>query len=340
MKKTNIVPGNYIDDSERKIKPNFCNLGVTEKCVLKCKICYRWRNNAREEYPTLAQYKNFISSLKGFLDEDSRIHFGAGEVLLFDGILDLVKFSCEKGFSTLIASNGWLIENEMAEKIAASGLTEITLSLDSLNAQVHDYLRGMTGAHARVMAAIDYLKKHRSNIKIGINTVICDHNLKDLAPLLEWALCNEKINSIFFLAITQPNSTKAEKEWWKKSCLWPTDSKKCCGFLDNVLRFKSKAVGGGKIGNSFAQLEAFKDYFTDPGRFIKKANCGLSRSINVNAFGDISFLCPKSGILGNIKEEADIKKIWLLDKASLMREKISLCRENCHSLINCVFGNE
>jgi len=52
--------------------------------------------------------------------------------LLFKGLLELVKFSIDKGFSANIASNGWLIDEEMAKRIGDSGLTEINLSLDSL----------------------------------------------------------------------------------------------------------------------------------------------------------------------------------------------------------------
>ncbi|MDP3041946.1 MAG: radical SAM protein [Candidatus Omnitrophota bacterium] len=332
---------NYNNDPERKIKPSFCSLGVTDKCMLKCKICYKWQDTGSEKSPTLMQYKNFISNLRGFLDEGFKIQFGAGEVLLFDGLLDLVKFSSAQGFSTLIASNGWLIDEEMAKRIAGSGLNEITLSLDSLNAQTHDYLRGVTGAHCRVMAAIDYLKKNSPDIKIGINSIICDYNLGDLMPLLEWIVNNDKINSIFLLAITQPNNIEVEKEWWKgkNSCLWPKDTRKVCSFVEHLLKFKSTGAGG-KIGNSFAQLEAFKFYFMHPERFVSKTNCNLGGMVHVNAFGDISFLCPKSGVLGNIKKKEDIKKIWFSGKANHTREKIAVCRGNCHFLINCFFGNE
>ncbi len=93
-------------DFENKIKPSFCSLGVTNKCMFKCRMCYKWQDATREESPTLTDYKNFISNLRELVEDDFKIHFGAGEVLLFDGVLDLVKFSVEKGFSTQIAK--WL----------------------------------------------------------------------------------------------------------------------------------------------------------------------------------------------------------------------------------------
>ncbi len=320
-------------------KPGFCCLGITNKCILKCKMCYKWQNDiTEEEPPTIEHYKKFISDFRDLVGDNFIINFGGGEALLSNNVLDLVKLCIDKGFLTNIASNGWLIDEAMAKKIALSGLNEINLSLDSLNENTHDYLRGVKGVYRRVMSAIEHISKYCKNTKIGICSVIYDCNLDELLPLLEWANNNDKINSIFFLAPMQPNSTGLEKEWWKGqySYLWPKDPDKACAFVDKLLGLGKT---GYKMGNTIPQLEAFKLYFHSPESFVKKTKCNLDRAVHVSAIGDV-FLCYRKNILGNIKDGDDIRDIWNSYMAADVRQKISACKDNCHYLINCFFEGD
>lgn len=323
-------------------KPGFCCLGITNKCMLKCKMCYKWQNDiAEEDPPTIEQYKDFITGLRELVDKNFLIDFGGGEALLSDKTLDLVKFCIEKGFLTLIASNGWLIDEAMAKRIALSGLNEIILSLDSLDENTHDYLRGVKGIYGRVMNAIKQLSMYCKNTKIGISSVIYDSNLDELLPLLGWVRNNDKINSVFFLAPMQPNSTALEREWWRGrySYLWPKDPEKACAFVDNLINIIKARKTVHKIGNTVPQLEAFKLYFRCPGSFVKKTKCNLDRAVHVSAIGDI-FLCYRKNILGNIKDGDDIRDIWRSYMAADVRQNIAACRDNCHYLINCFFEGD
>lgn len=62
-----------------KISPGFCCLGVTNKCMLKCRMCCKWKDDVGEEYPTLAHYKKFLSDLRELVDNGFIINFGGGE---------------------------------------------------------------------------------------------------------------------------------------------------------------------------------------------------------------------------------------------------------------------
>jgi MoaA/NifB/PqqE/SkfB family radical SAM enzyme len=291
-----------------------------------------------EATPTIAHYKDFLSNFRQIVDEDFRINFGGGEALLFDGVLDLVKFSIEKGFSANIASNGWLIDEAMAERIASSGLTEINLSLDSLNEATHDHLRGVKGVYRRVMSAIDNLHKYSKNTRIGICSVIYDYNLDGLLPLIDWAVHNEKLSSISFMAPMQPNNTAVDKKWWEGEYgfLVPKNADKACAFIDKVLELKNTYS---KIGTAVAQLEAFKLYLQSPAKFVKKTKCNLGRAVHVSAVGDI-FLCFRWESLGNVKNGDDIRKLWTSHKAELVRKNIAGCQDNCHFLLNCFFEGD
>lgn len=322
--------------NDAKLKPGFSCLGVTDNCMFKCRMCLKWQDAESGEYPAIEQYKNFLSQLRELVDENFVINFGGGEALLFKGLLELVSFSVKKGFWTNIASNGWLIDQEMAKRIADSGLNEINLSLDSLNEATHDYLRGVKRAYLRVMNAIDYIYQYSKNTKIGISCVIYDWNLNELLPLVDWAVNNDKLSSIYFLAPMQPNSTEAEKEWWKGKYgyLWPKDPDRACRFIDKLIELA--IMPSHKLGNRATQLETFKLYFQHPERFVKKDKCNLDRAVHVNAGGDI-FLCSRYGILGNIKVGEDFRKLWSSARAAEIRQKMADCRDNCHFLLNCFF---
>ncbi len=138
--------------------------------------------------------------------------------------------------------------------------------------------------------------------------------------------------------ITQPENTEIEEEWWKGKYgyLWPKDIEKACFFVDKALKIKA---AGRKIGNSLTQLEVFKLYLRHPEIFIKETGCDLGLRINVNAVGEISFLCSQSGGLGNIKDGDDIREIWFSEHSDFIRNKIKSSKKNCRKLINCFFGD-
>lgn len=318
-------------------KPAFCCLSITDKCMFKCRMCYKWMEGVSEVSPAVSEYSFFLSNLRELVDEGFMVNFVGGEVLLFDGFFELVKFSSRKGFLTSTTSNGWLIDEKMARRIADAGLTEINLSLDSLNEATHDYLRGVNGAWSRVMKAIKYLTRHCKDTKVRICSAIYDWNLSELAPLMEWVVNNDALSSISFLAPKQPSNTEVEKQWWKGKYgyLWPKDPAKSCSFLDKVI--KSKNSYGHKISNTVVQLETFKLYLRAPDKFAKQGDCNLGRAVHVNAQGDVS-LCFRSDVIGNIRNGDDIRDLWYSEKAETVRKKIKACGENnCHFLLNLFF---
>ncbi|MDP3041940.1 MAG: SPASM domain-containing protein, partial [Candidatus Omnitrophota bacterium] len=102
---------------------------------------------------------------------------------------------------------------------------------------------------------------------------------------------------------------------------------------DELIRLKTQG-GYWKITNSISQLKAFKFYFENPERFVKKNSCGLGDyALNIKYNGEATF-CSKLGNIGNIYKDG-IKDMWHSDKALQLRQKMKQCSKNCHFLINC-----
>jgi len=322
-------------------KPNFCCFGITDDCILKCQMCYKWKEDilvkSDNGMPSVAQWKDAIASLRRITDKGFLINFGGGEPLLMEGLLELVRFAADIGFRTNIATNAYLIDEDMAKRIADSGLSTINISLDSIKESTHDYLRGVDGVYNRAMQTIEYLHKYGPELRKGICSVIYEINIDDIIDLVEFVEKDNRLKWIYFMATMQPNNTKPDSEWYKRefSYLWPKDTKKAHSVIDRLIELKNK---GYKIVNHTSQLKAFKSYFANPGRFVKIAQCNLSRAIHISSVGDV-FICFQWEKLGNIKSDR-LEDIWYSPAAEAIRRDVLACKRNCHFLINCFFEGD
>ncbi len=320
----------------------FSCFGISDDCILRCKMCNKWKEDIfikeKAKIPSLKDWKNCVSSLRGITDDSFQINFGGGEPFLKEGLLELVRFCKFKNFKTNIATNGYLIDKEVSKKIADSGLDSLIISLDSLNEETHDYLRGVKGVYQKAMDAIGYLDKFCSGLYKGICCVIYEANLDDVVKLVEWVDKDKRLNSIYFMAAMQPNNTPLDEKWREKGeygFLWPGDSRKACSVIDEIIRLKKN---GSKITNQICQLEAFKLYYQYPDRFVKNTKCNMDSAVHISSCGDI-FLCYRHSLLGNIKTD-DLAKVLSSEKADQIRQDIANCKNNCHFLLNCFFKDD
>ncbi|MDD4939445.1 MAG: radical SAM protein [Candidatus Omnitrophica bacterium] len=317
--------------------PKTCLLTVTNNCVLRCKMCHLWRADTGNNEISIGECKRFVDSLGKFGPDPMEVHLIGGESLIKEGVLELIRYINDKGYRTVITSSGYTIDGSKAKALVDSGLAMLNLSLESLNPNVHDFLRGREGCLDRVKTAIDNLDRiERKKMKLGINSIISGANLDDILELTEWVQKRLCLDSIYFMAVMRPFGSGFEWEWFKKEeCkfLWPSETLRVETVLDKLIALKKK---GYKIENPVGQLEAFKAYFKDPFKFVKANRCNVSeQAINVNALGD-AYLCFFMEKLGNIKTD-NIVELWHSQKAERIRGQMRECRNNCELVINCYY---
>ena len=73
----------------------------------------------------------------------SIIAFTGGEPLLRKDIFELISHVDKRKAVPILFTNGLLLSDEVAEKLAKAGLYSIFVSIDSPNPKEHDQLRGM-----------------------------------------------------------------------------------------------------------------------------------------------------------------------------------------------------
>lgn len=330
--------------------PAFCLLVVSKKCNFRCKMCNMWKNAQiapeRNEL-SLKEIKDFVDDFKKVASEPIFIHLIGGEALLRKDLLEIVSYIKKSGFNSSITTNGFYIDESMSQRIVKSGLKGIFLSLDGINEETHDYLRGIKGSHQKVMQAIGLLDKHRGKDKtdrlsIGVTMTIMEKNLDEVLPLVEWAQNNEKINDLFLNACLQPfDCENYQQEWFldkNYNEIWPRDLKKASDILEKLATLKEK---GYKICNPPEQLRLVKEYFKNPYRFIhdQKIKCPRGDlAPEINAYGDVN-MCFCMAPLGNIRRKK-FSQIWNSEAMEKARKEINSCKKDCDTAVNCFYKIE
>jgi MoaA/NifB/PqqE/SkfB family radical SAM enzyme len=320
--------------------PSFCDFLVTERCNLRCKKCRFWQNGyGLKDEITFEEARDFISSLKNWVKPGFEINLGGGETLLKDNILDLVKLSAGQGFRTAISTNATLIDEDLAKKIADSGLCRLGISLDSLDEETQDFLAGVAGSFKRLMKAVEYLKKHWKKGNINIHTVITQRNISGIKELVEWVNKEDFFTGVSFIALSQPFRSDMIDKWYldpEYGLLWPKDFNQANAALEMLIAYKNS---GYKILNPLPQLIAYKKYYKNPESFVRAHQCHFGDyTFNVNVLGLVHLCCFMQPI-GSVKKNS-IQDIWRSEAAVKTRAAMRNCQKSCNNILNCFFQDQ
>jgi radical SAM protein with 4Fe4S-binding SPASM domain len=109
-----------------------------------------------------------------------------GEPLYRPDLFDIAEYGVATGFRMALATNGTLVTDRVAARIADTGISRVAISLDGAVASTHDSFRGVPGAHALALRALRALRDE--GVSVQINSTIAKHNVTELPALLDLAL--------------------------------------------------------------------------------------------------------------------------------------------------------
>jgi MoaA/NifB/PqqE/SkfB family radical SAM enzyme len=109
-----------------------------------------------------------------------------GEPLFRPDLFDIGEYGVESGFRMALATNGTLVTERVAARIADAGFSRVAISLDGALADTHDRFRGLPGSHALALRGLRNLRDE--GVSIQINSTIARHNVAELPHLLDLAL--------------------------------------------------------------------------------------------------------------------------------------------------------
>jgi radical SAM protein with 4Fe4S-binding SPASM domain len=161
------------------IPPHSVLWDSTRKCNLNCIHCaardaYEWELSFEEA-------KTLIDTLSEMKVSCFRVT--GGEPLMRKDMLDVLSYATEKGLTTSLATNGYLVDEKTAEKIVKTGVSLVQVSIDG-TAQAHNFVRNDPKSFERAVSAVEYLKES-SCPKVSVASTVMPCNLGTLKDLRE-----------------------------------------------------------------------------------------------------------------------------------------------------------
>ena len=170
---------------------------TTAACNLSCRYCRACATPAPE--PDELSTEEALAFLDSIAPLQPMLILSGGEPLLRPDIFQIIRHAVSLGLRVSLASNGTLITPEVADEIAASGVSRVSISLDGASAEKHDLSRGP----GSFRAALNGMENLRGKVDFQINFTITKKNESEVSNIFDLA---EKVGAkalhFFFLVPT------------------------------------------------------------------------------------------------------------------------------------------
>ncbi len=154
---------------------------LIRRCNLNCRHCYALSTDVDFAGElSLAEVETVMADLRGF--GVPVLILSGGEPLLRPDIFEISAHAKALGFYTALSTNGTLIDDAMADRIAGIGYDYVGISLDGIGA-VHDTFRRQDGAFDAALAGLRRCRDR--GVKVGMRFTMTEANHESLPPLLD-----------------------------------------------------------------------------------------------------------------------------------------------------------
>jgi heme d1 biosynthesis protein len=154
---------------------------LVRRCNLNCIHCYSL--SCDKDFPgelTTDEIFRVMDDLKAF--RVPVLILSGGEPLLRPDIFEISRRAKEMGFYVGLSTNGTLIDEPCAERIAAVGYDYVGVSLDGIG-EVHDRFRRQPGAYVKALAGMRLCRERA--IKVGLRFTMTERNAAALPAMLD-----------------------------------------------------------------------------------------------------------------------------------------------------------
>jgi radical SAM protein with 4Fe4S-binding SPASM domain len=176
------VTGKYLVFSAMKSPVIFWN--ITGRCNLSCSHCYLGAGNRRRNELTTEECCSLINDLS--VAGVPLLIISGGEPLVREDIWEILDHARRSGVKTALSSNGTLISRDTANRLRATGVEYVGISLDGASAAIHDQIRGIAGSFDRSLEGLRACVS--AGIPCGIRMTVTKENMDEVSPLLDLAL--------------------------------------------------------------------------------------------------------------------------------------------------------
>ena len=186
-------------------KPRLIAFEVTRRCQFNCLHCRADAGAGKQRELTTEQCKKILASVADFVGTSAKstsssvkknkggkdpkdgcvIILTGGEPMERDDIYELIRCGRQLGLRMVMATCGYLIDDESIAKLKEAGVLVLSFSLDGCAAETHDKIRQAEGAFDATIRAAEIARQ--ACMRFQINTTISKVNVDEVAGIVELA---------------------------------------------------------------------------------------------------------------------------------------------------------
>jgi len=154
---------------------------TTARCNLRCEHCYLESTDATSENElTTAEGRKLVEDVAAA--KSPVLLFSGGEPLMREDVYELGAYAVQKGLRAVLSTNGTLIDETRAKRLADAGFSYVGVSLDGIEA-THDRFRRKKGAFKGAVAGIR--RSLEAGMNAGVRMTVCRDNVGELEAVFD-----------------------------------------------------------------------------------------------------------------------------------------------------------
>ncbi len=316
-------------------------LCLTYNCNLLCEMCdlpQRHLNYKQDD----ALVDLSLNEWTAVIDDFARIGTSAmaisgGEPFLHKDLFKIVEHIKKRGMVTQITSNGWFINEEVAQRLIDSKVDAISISIDGSTEEIHDKIRGVKGSFSKAINALEVLRKVRdlnnSPMSISVSTVLGKSNYESIDDVIGVSK-DAGADRIGFMPVHTISPLVDEEKL-------RLDEKEVKGVFSSIKKLREIAKKDDFIESSDRYLKLFYNFFKKEP-LPMKCMAGFTTLV-VDCYGRI-FPCfsyyEMEKSWGNIKTSGGLLRFWKSQEIAPLRTETKKCRDcywNCQIETNLLY---
>ena len=283
---------------------------LTNRCNYRCRSCGVWREKNRQTEVSVEKVKAGLDALEKL--GVAEIVLSGGNPLLRDDIDEIVRHASQR-FVTTIYDNGSMASKKID---VLRNADFVAISLDTLDEEKNDYMRGVRGAYKEAMDAVE--KLHAEGVSVGVAPTISQLNLYEMESFTRYF--TDKGIRVWYAVYSHDDVDGQLFGIGKRNDeLEITDKVTMVELCDSLMKMKKERNG---IFITDKMLTAVKQLFLTGERTWKCR--ALQNFLVVNPQGQVSgcHLCEPVTAVTELPEQ------WSNPRLDTLRGKYSAC-EKC-----------
>jgi radical SAM protein with 4Fe4S-binding SPASM domain len=295
--------------------PLVCHFDLTYQCNLDCVHCYV----VKEDRPELS-----TSEIGNVLDQLVQagtlyLTFSGGEIFTREDFFQIAEQARKNHFALKLLTNGTLIDEQIADRVAALYPDLVSISIYGMTPEIHDGITRVPGSLTRTIRAAKMLRER--NVKVEVGSILMSQNINGYSKIHEFA---QGIGASFTgdPRVTPRNNGDPSPLRFQIN-------------EEDLSRVWTDPIFGSPPGNGPEGFYSPEDSNQESGDIL----CGAAHLLSyISPYGDI-YPCVQFPVLcGNLRNDF-FEKIWyhspqMLEVRSTLASQLPIC-STCHLVQHC-----